>query len=405
LGEDAEYGGLTARGTGLEGACLFGWDCGLGYVTALLGGAVRQEPACSFEMRLGHARGVESVVSDLAESAGQDVEQEPADELDAVEREGAALGLEGDVGVGDLRDAAVGDRDSLDVAREVLGEVAHRPALGRFDVDDPVAMMVGELPHCGVEGAGRFDIVVAPQVKLAAVEGSDEAIEEASSEHHAQLASWEEVVRLGRHPAGAVEMEPSAGDHAVQMRVVGQLRGPRVEHGGDTQTSTEILAGEVPEDGRGGLEEQPVDFLLVVVRDRAELVRQGEHHLEVRRGQHPLLACLEPLGRGVPLALRAVAVPAAVVCGGLPAAGLTGAQVHPQRGRAARAQKGDNAPMRRGEPIKLSVSVTMAPERLGDQRGRDLGPDPTVWGYGRHRRYTISSGDGVPRMSSGRTCV
>src|SRR5688572_17405584 len=63
----------------------------------------------------------------------------------------------------------------------------------------------------------------------------------------------------------------------------------------------------------GNLKQQPVDYRLVVIRDRGNRCWQGEDYVVVVHRQQFALAGLQPMSRGSPLALRAVPVTAGVI--------------------------------------------------------------------------------------------
>ena len=90
---------------------------------------------------------------------------------------------------------------------------------------------------------------------------------------------------------------------------------PAVQHRDDADPGPEVLriGGDRGQRLGRGLEQQAVDPGLVLVGDRAERGRQGEHDMEVGDRQQLGLARLQPgLGRP-PLALGAVPVAAGVV--------------------------------------------------------------------------------------------
>jgi hypothetical protein len=86
--------------------------------------------------------------------------------------------------------------------------------------------------------------------------------------------------------------------------------------------------------GRGP-EQDVVDHGLVLVRDGRDLGRHGEDDVEVLHGQQLGAPLLQPLLAHQRLALRAVAIPAAVVSDALVAATVAALDMATQRGRAA----------------------------------------------------------------------
>jgi len=123
----------------------------------------------------------------------------------------------------------------------------------------------------------------------------------------------------------------------MHMRVVGQRRSPRVQHGGDADPSAEMLrVRRDPQHGLGRrLEQQVVDDGLVLVRDVGDLGRQREDDVEVSDRQQIGLALGEPGAGGRTLALGTVPVAAAVVGDALVAAVRAGLDMTAEGGGAA----------------------------------------------------------------------
>jgi hypothetical protein len=105
----------------------------------------------------------------------------------------------------------------------------------------------------------------------------------------------------------------------MDMRMVVQVLAPGVEHGDEADLGAEML--RVGRDasqrlGRGS-EQDGVDRRLVLGGNLGHRRRQGEHDVEVLNRQQFGLSGGEPLGAGLPLALRAMPVAARVVGGPL----------------------------------------------------------------------------------------
>jgi hypothetical protein len=138
-------------------------------------------------------------------------------------------------------------------------------------------------------------------------------------------------------PALAIERDAAARDDHVHMRVMGQRRSPRVQHGGDSDPGAEMLRiRRDPQHGlRRRLEQQIVDDGLVLERDVGNLRRQREDDVEVSDRQQIGLALGEPRAGGRTLALWAVPVAAAVVGDALVAAVRAGLNMTTQGGGTA----------------------------------------------------------------------
>jgi hypothetical protein len=89
------------------------------------------------------------------------------------------------------------------------------------------------------------------------------------------------------------------------MRMVGQRRSPRVQHGGDADPRAEVLGigGDGQHRVRSGAEQQVIDHRLVLPGDVGDLGRHGEHDVEVADRQQIGLARGQPGARGSALAL------------------------------------------------------------------------------------------------------
>jgi hypothetical protein len=142
-----------------------------------------------------------------------------------------------------------------------------------------------------------------------------ELVQHQPAKEHREHAHRQEEARFGRDPRGAIGREPAARHDHVQVRMMGHRRAPGVEDRGDPDPRAEVLrVGRDRQQGRGRrLEEQIVDHRLVLVSDVGDRGRQGEHEVEVRHGQELGFALRQPVPGGGSLALRAVAVAAAVV--------------------------------------------------------------------------------------------
>jgi len=85
-----------------------------------------------------------------------------------------------------------------------------------------------------------------------------------------------------------------------------------VQHGGDADPRAKVLGigGDDQHRVRGCAEQQVIDHRLVLEGDVCDLVRQGEHDVEVANRQQVGLARGQPGARGGALALGAVSVAA-----------------------------------------------------------------------------------------------
>ena len=82
------------------------------------------------------------------------------------------------------------------------------------------------------------------------------------------------------------------------MRVVKQILAPGVQHGEESDFSSQMLriAGNCLQGLRSSVKKNVVEHRFVVVRDGRDLLGQGENDVEIRRGKELGLAVIQPLG-------------------------------------------------------------------------------------------------------------
>ncbi len=127
-----------------------------------------------------------------------------------------------------------------------------------------------------------------------------------------QRVDMHEEVRARGDPSRAVEREPSTRHDHVHVRMMGERRAPRMQHGGDADPRTEaLLIGSDGERCLGRcLHQQVVDHALVLVRNVTQLARQRVHDVKVRYRQELRFAIGQPSARRRRLALRTMPVTA-----------------------------------------------------------------------------------------------
>jgi hypothetical protein len=172
--------------------------------------------------------------------------------------------------------ARVGDRDAEDVF----------PVAGGARVGDG-----GLAPDRGshiVEKSGSLHLALEP--------GAEDARE--------CLHRHEEVGTRG-DPLAAV-LAPATRRHGdVEMRVVGQLPAPDVEHGGEAEARAEEarVAGEVLERTRSGAEERGVGDASMGTHERPEFVGERDRSvpsIPVPQGAVPSLCCVASTALAMP---------------------------------------------------------------------------------------------------------
>jgi hypothetical protein len=287
---EAEHQGLHRFG----GECRWRWG-------------LSEQFAAPREFGAAGAVGQETEVANADEAAGDDMEQEPADELLGVERHdfdaiavGVVLPAEADDAVGEAEEAVVGDRHAVGIAPQVFEHVfgAGEGALG---VHDPVGLAELSEPRGESRGLGEGR-ERAGEDELVLRIGAPEGVEVLGAEDDGKGADGEEKPRRRGDPAGAVGGQGAAGDDTMQVEVLGEILPPRVQDRRAAEVAAE-MAGIAPEGGEGvsdGLEEQRVDDAGIALGERIEGVRQGEDQVEVLDRQQFRAAGIEPafLGEG-----------------------------------------------------------------------------------------------------------
>src|SRR5271166_3873682 len=324
-------------------------------------------------------------MADAVEAAGQDVQEETADELGGVERDGpepvaafdaVVLPFEGDARLVEPDQTRIRDGDP--VAGEI-GEDGPRSGEGSFGEDDPLAAT--RRRERGVEGAlvGERREVAEEDEAVGLLQGR-EAVEEQAAEEAREHAHGQEESGLAGDPARPVGRQAAAGNDDVDMRVMGQRRTPGVENGGEADAGAQMfgVGGDRGQRLRGGPEQEVVDGGFVVERDGADRGRKSEDDVIVGNRQKLRLAVFEPLPRRRSLTLRAVAVAAGIVGDARMGAVLAALDVSAERGGPATLDRRHDLHLAEAD----MAFVGLAPRRptgakdVGDPRALDPGAAP-----------------------------
>src|SRR5580704_6434472 len=147
-----------------------------------------------------------------------------------------------------------------------------------------------------------------------------------------------------------------------------QILSPTMEHGKEADLSSQMLG--VGRDGLqgigGGLEEDAIDNLLVLVGDGGDLLWHGEHNMKILDVEKLGLTILDPLHPGQTLAFWTVSIPATIEGIPLMATMIATFEVAAQSSRAAHLDCGHDASLRAGHrrAMLLSISFAVAAEHV-----------------------------------------
>jgi hypothetical protein len=166
--------------------------------------------------------------------------------------------------------------------------------------------------------------------------------------------SWE--------PLLAIEGEHAAGNEAVDMQVRPQLLVPGVQDHGDAERAAQVVPAELeqrlsrrPEQQ---LEHGPL-ILLLAQDERIELVREGEHMVEIRDWQQFSLPRFPPLRFDQGLTFGTMSMPARVISQALKAAWGAAFPMPAPCGRAAGLDGLQDLQMRSGQGVGVAIGWTV----------------------------------------------
>ena len=261
--------------------------------------------------------GEEAVIADALKPIRQHMDQEAADELVGLEGHRfvlvaapVVLPAEADLAVVDGQQAAVGDGDAVGIAADILEDL-FRAREGSLGVDHPVGLV--DWREVAAECCGFLQVAMRrEEVQPAGGKCLLEVMQEPSPEQSRQHSDRQEEARTARDPAVAVLCDAATRDQAMQMRVVHQVLPPGVEHGQEADLGAEVgrIGGDGAQRLRDGPEQNVVDHGLVLEGDGGDLLRHGEHDMEVWRVEQLRLTVVQPLSPCETLAFWTIPVAA-----------------------------------------------------------------------------------------------
>jgi hypothetical protein len=239
---------LAARAT--VGPSLIERDPGAGFLGRVLSREDRwlvgvQQLPTEGELVFTLGVGEEPVATDPNEPLGQGMQEEPADELEGIEVEGAKTAASCVVLITERHDpvlegqqAVIRDGDAVRVASQVL-QHRLRAAERSFGVDDPLG--AAGLGDQALERGRLGEPFQGPmEAEPSVVEGPLEQSEELAPEQATQDPDGEEEVGGAGYPAGPIRGQASGGHHAVDVGMVMKVLAPGVEHGEEPDLGPEV---------------------------------------------------------------------------------------------------------------------------------------------------------------------
>jgi hypothetical protein len=173
-------------------------------------------------------------------------------------------------------ETVVGDGDSVRIARKVAQDLLGAGE-GGLAVDDPVLA-------CGVS---KKDVALGRgRTEHAGIESLLEFLQKLAPEDPREDSDGEQEFGFGLDPTVTLGAETSAGDDAVEVRVIGQSLGPGVEDGGEADACPQVFgpARNVLEGLGDGTEEESVAKTGVPTQEGMKHVGDGEDDVVILDG-------------------------------------------------------------------------------------------------------------------------
>ena len=337
-----------------------------------MGGVETEAGAAGGELVLAVTVGQDAVIANATELRRRDMGQETADEFvggqrhDLLDRRAGfsvVKILEGDRPLVDAENPVIGDGDAVDVAPQIANQVGG-VVEGLLGIDHPVVAAQRLKQRLPAGFGGKRGL--SAQAQLAMIVECLQGSEELAPEDLGQRFDAKQEVLGGAHEGAAVVLERSAGDDAVDVRVVVQRLAPGMQDHDDAQFAVPQVLGKGLEGLGGEREQQAVDPLGVVARQGDQVMRQGEDDVEVLDRQQLKLAGVDPGRSLTPAALGAVAVATAVVADLGVSAMVAFIDVATECRGPAFLDVRHGLVLLGGEDVRLPIVVAIGAEDIGD---------------------------------------
>ena len=177
----------------------------------------------------------------------------------------------------------------------------------------------------------------------------------------------QEEVRSAAEPSSIGSKSP-ARDEAMNVRMMGEHLTPGVKNGQEADLATQrSWIGSKGLERRGdGVEQDAIDYGLIVEGDLGDLGRHGEHDVEIGYRQQIGLTIGQPSFASRALALGAMPIAAAVERHAGMCAILTSLDMTAKRCRPAKLDRGHDATFHAAEMAVMgnAIVMTMAPKNV-----------------------------------------
>jgi hypothetical protein len=290
------------------------------FVFVVLFGCADKKPTTGGKLLLAAAVPKQTVMPDLHEPVGQNVKQEPPDEL--IGFKGHDFGFvavrivappDGDFVVFEFHKPMVADRDPVGISAQIIKNVLG-PFKGLLAVDDPVLLI--QVGDQGIEGPRRRKLAYGAGVDKFVL-GTElfqirDKLPPKKLRHDLDV---DEEVLLARLPFPSITGKSSAGNDNVKMGVVHQVLAPGVQDADKPDYCSKAfrIRSKFRQGFRNGFEQQSVEDFLIPEDKGIENVGNSEDDVEVRYGKEVFFPGFDPLLFLEELALGAVPVAAGVV--------------------------------------------------------------------------------------------
>src|ERR1700694_168865 len=193
--------------------------------------------------------GKEAVAANTMKAIRQYVQEEAANELGDRDTHDFALVIaafpivfpaEGDMGLIEIEQATVGDRNAMGVAREI-GQDLLGTGEGLLGIDNPFGCAQGR--ESGGKCLRLIETDEIPkELQFTGIECCRQTFEEQPPEQIREVATRTKESGLAGHPTFAIRRNAATRDEQVGMGMVPQLVAPCVQDGGDADLGAEVLA-------------------------------------------------------------------------------------------------------------------------------------------------------------------